>query len=471
MDQRPVRRYSGVIRRPIPTAVTVPPERKKRTVLRLRSLPLLLLGGFAFMILVGALALTLPISSSDRTWTSPSVALFTSGSAVCVTGLVTVDTGTYWSGFGQAVILMLIQFGGLGFMTSATLLFLLFGWRVGLRERMFLSESLDTSHMGGIVSLVRRAAIFAVVLELIGFVILAARFSADEPLGRSLWWGLFHSVSAFNNAGFDVTGGFRSLQAHADAITLITVSSLLIIGGIGFLVVEDIVYRRRQKRALSIDTRLVLWTTAALLAAGFFVFLLLEWNTALEGRSAHEKLLQSGFHAATPRTAGFSSVPVEEMNDETQFFTMGLMFIGGASGSTAGGIKVGTFAIMMAAVLAAIRGRRHVEVAGREIRRTEIDRGLAIAFTGIVLIFTSAVILAALQPQHGFLSVLFETTSAFGTVGLSMGITPELNDASLLLITAMMYAGRLGPLTLVLALVERQQVERRRMAEERVRIG
>lgn len=435
---------------------------------RLRSLPLLLIAGFGAAILLGMLLLMLPFSAAEGGWTSPIIALFVATSAVCVTGLAPVDTGTYWSGFGQAVILVLIQFGGFGFMTSTTLLFLLFGWRIGLRERRFLSESLDLSQMGGVVQLTRRAIIFTVVMEAIGFVVLSARFAVDEPLGRALWWGLFHSVSAFNNAGFDIFGNFRSLQDHADVVTLLTISILVVIGGIGYLVVEDVLLRRRGSP--SVDAIIVLRTTAALLAVGFVVILFVEWNGTLAGRSLPDKLLQSWFHTVTPRTAGFNSLDVAAMDEATQFFTMGLMFIGGGSGSTAGGIKVGTLAIIVAAALSTMRGREHTEAAGREIRRADIDRALTIALLGALLIFSASVVLAQLE-EHEFLPILFEATSAFGTVGLSTGITPDLTDGGLLVLTAMMFVGRLGPLTLVLALLQRAKPQLRRLPEERVRIG
>jgi trk system potassium uptake protein len=429
---------------------------------------LVLVGGFGAMIFVGTCLLMLPVSSSEREWTSPVIALFVATSAVCVTGLVPVDTATHWSPFGQAVILVLIQLGGFGFMTSTTLLFLLFGWRVGIRERIFLSESLDLTQMGGVVRLTRRAVIFTAIIEVIGFVILTARFGMDEPFGRAVWWGLFHSVSAFNNAGFDVTGNFRSLEDHADPVTLLTVSTMVILGGLGFLVVEDLL--RRRQTGLSVDSRVVLTTTALLLAVGFVVFLSLEWGSTLAGRSAADKVLQSWFHSVTPRTAGFSSLPVAEMNESTRFFTMVLMFIGGGSGSTAGGIKVGTLAIVVIAALSTMRGREHSEVAGREVRRPDIDRAIAVMLLGAALIFVVSLVLSSMEGEE-FFAILFETTSAFGTVGLSEGITPELSDPALVLVTAMMFIGRLGPLTLVLALLQRTRPERRRLPEERIRIG
>jgi trk system potassium uptake protein len=468
MRRDPVARYPRTLRRTSRFEIPLEPEKRRRATFQIRSLPLILIGGFALVILIGTLLLIPPWASQEREWTSPAVAIFVATSAVCVTGLVPVDTATHWSGLGEGIILVLIQFGGLGFMTSTTLLFLVFGWRVGIRERLFLSESLDLSRMGGVVALTKRAVIFTVSLEAIGFIILSTRFALDEPLGRALWWGLFHSVSAFNNAGFDLMGNFESLTEHRDGVILGTISMLVVVGGIGYLVVEDIVQRRRA--SLSLDSRLVLRTTAFLLALGFIVFAAFEWNSTLGGLSTPDKLLQSGFHAVTPRTAGFNSLPIAEMKDETRFFTMGLMFIGGGSGSTAGGIKVGTLAIILAVALSSLRGRESIEAGGREIRRTEADRALTVALLAAFLVFSVSILLAVLQ-EHRFLDLLFEATSAFGTVGLSTGITPQLNDVSLLIVAAAMFVGRLGPLTLVLALLQWSRPQRRRLPEERVRVG
>lgn len=470
MGTRPVPRYPRTLRRASRTEVPIQPEAPRRRQIPVNALPLILIAGFAFAILVGTLLLMAPFASASGDWTSPVTALFVATSAVCVTGLTPVDTATHWSGFGEAVILLLIQFGGLGFMTSATLLFLLFGLRMGLRERIYLSQSMDLSRMGGIVNLTRRAILFTLIMETAGFVILSARFALDESPGTALWRGLFHSVSAFNNAGFDIMGGFASLEGHDDVITLTTIAVLIIVGGIGFIVVEDLLRARHSRRRLFADSTVVLRATAFLLVAGFVGFLALEWSNGLVDRSLPDKVLQAAFHSVTPRTAGFNSVPLVALADETLFLTIALMFIGAGSGSTAGGIKVGTVAVIVAAAFSAIRGREHPEAANREIARSDIDRALAVALLGGMLVFGVALILARLEPI-AFLPVLFEATSAFGTVGLTAGVTPQLGDASLLVLAATMFVGRLGPLTLALALVQRQGRESRRLPEERIRIG
>ncbi|MGE3985693.1 MAG: TrkH family potassium uptake protein [Dehalococcoidia bacterium] len=430
-------------------------------------MPLILVSGFAGAIALGTLLLVLPWASEEGTWTSPVTAFFVTTSAVCVTGLAPVDTASHWSHFGEAVILVLIQFGGLGFMASTTLLFLLFGWRVGVRERLFLSSSLDLSRPGGIVRLTRRAILFTFIFESVGFVLLSVRFAFDQPVITALWHGLFNSISAFNNAGFDLSGNSTSLEGTRDVFVLAPIGALVIAGGIGYLVFEDLLQRRRR---LSLDSTLVLWTTAGLILVSWPIVSVLEWDGALAGLSFPDKLLQAGFHAASSRTSGFATLPVGDFREETQVFTMALMFIGGASGSTAGGIKVATFAILVATVVTAIRGRAHIEVAGREIRRSEADKALAVAALGIMVVFSVSVLLAILE-EHPFLALLFEVVSAAGTTGLSTGITADHADPSLILLSVTMFMGRLGPLTLALLLVQRGQPDRIRLPEERVRIG
>lgn len=449
-------------------AIETPPPKKRR--LQAPSAPLLLIAGFAVASLLGALVLSLPISSADGTWTSPVIALFVSTSAVCVTGLTPVDTAAHWSTFGQAVILVLVQVGGLGIMTSTTLLFLIFGWRLGIRERLILSRSLDLGRMGGIVALIKRAIIFAFVVEFIGFVILTARFLFTEAPDTAVWYGLYHSISAFNNAGFDLFGGFSSLTGHDDAVILLTLGTLIVLGSIGFIVVQDVMDRVRYGDRLSLDTKLVLQATGGIIVVAFLLMLWLEWDGVLAGESLPAKVLHSGFLAFGSRTAGFSAVPTSEMSDAAQFTMLAFMFIGGASGSTAGGIKVGTFAILVAAALSTAAGRERVEANGREIRGSDVHRALTLTFASVLIVFLSTLVLSQMVTFH-FLDIMFEATSAFGTTGLSTGITPDISDPGLLLLTLAMLVGRLGPLTLALALVQRQRPSRRRLAEERVRIG
>jgi trk system potassium uptake protein TrkH len=434
--------------------------------------PLILVYGFAGVIILGTILLMLPVASKTGQFTSPVNTLFTAASAVCVTGLTVVDTGDYWSSFGQGVILVLIQIGGLGFMTSATLLLLLLGRRLGLRERWLIGQSLGTERLGGMVKLVRRIALFTIIIEAIGAAIFYIHFSVENPTGTAAWKAVFQAVSAFNNAGFDIFGKFRSLLDYqTDTTVILTTAALIIIGGISFVVVADIGRMRRFGR-LSVDSKIVLVTTLGLLVLGTVVFLLTEYGNAdtLGPLSFPYKLLNAFFHSVTPRTAGFASINIGSMATYSQFFTILLMFVGGAAGSTAGGIKVNTFGMLIATIWSTIRGKEHAGAFGREFANQQIHRALALVMLALTLIFIVVFVLTVTE-KFGFLNLLFETVSAFGTVGLSTGITPDLSVAGRLIITAMMFIGRLGPLILVLYLAQRQQPSTHRFPHDEVRIG
>jgi trk system potassium uptake protein TrkH len=435
---------------------------------------MVLVAGFIVTIAVGALVLMLPVSSRNGTWTEPIVALFIATSAVCVTGLVVVDTATYWSGFGQAVILVLVQLGGFGFMTGSTLLLLLLvRRRTTLHDRIVVQESLGARQLGGVTHLIARIAIFALVAEGIGAAILiGAQLIRGGPQLDDVWWGLFHAVSAFNNAGFDVVGGFSSLTGYAaDWVVVGTIGTLVALGGLGYAVVSD-AWAKRSWSRLALESKLVLLTSATLLVAGAVVIGVLEWNNSETlGRLAPaERALNATFHSVTARTAGFNTLPMEAMTDATLVLTMGLMFIGGASGSTAGGIKVNTFAVLGVAIMASIRGLPSAAIFGRRIPHATVYRGLAVALLAIATVFAVTLVLQG-DSRTGFLATAFETISAFGTVGLSTGITPQLGDGSRLLLIMTMFVGRLGPLTLVLALAARARPIPYRPAVESVRIG
>jgi trk system potassium uptake protein TrkH len=434
---------------------------------------MVLIYGFAAIIAVGTILLILPISSKTGQFTNPVDALFTATSAVCVTGLVVVDTGTHWSHFGQAVLLILIQVGGFGFMTSATILFLAMGRRIGLRERLLIGESVGVTRPGGMVKLVRRAAMFVLIVEGIGAIVLFLRFlTLGTPAGTALWRGVFHAVSAFNNCGMDIMGGFRSLLDYqGDPTVLLTMAVLIIFGGIGYLVVDDVVKNRSFSR-LSADSKLVLVTTISLLALGTIFILIAESTnpTTFGALSPPQKLLVSFFQSVTPRTAGFSAIDVGKMIAPSLFFTMFLMFVGGASGSTAGGVKVNTFGVLISAGLSAIRGNEHPVAFGRELMPRTVYRALALVMFYLGLV-TVVVLALSITEKLGFVNLLFETFSALGTVGLSTGITPELSVAGRLIITAAMFVGRLGPLTFVSVLTARQQPIKYRYPKEIIRIG
>ena len=428
--------------------------------------------GFALLILTGGGILTLPISGATGQPVHFVDALFTSTSAVCVTGLVVVDTGTRYSIFGQVIIMLLIQIGGLGFMTMATLFALIMRKRIFLRERLIMQEAYNQLTVEGVVKLARRVLLITVLIEGAGAVILGLRWSAEYGLARGFWYGLFHSVSSFNNAGFDLFGGFRSLSPYKSDFTVnIVVSFLIIIGGLGFSVLLDI-YRRRKWRKFSLHTKVVLTTTAILLTLGTLGTLCLEYNNArtLANFNLPGKVLASWFQSVTTRTAGYNTIDIGGMRSATQFLFVMLMFIGASPGSTGGGIKTTTFGTLVLAVWAMVRGKEDIEIYKRRLPKEIVIRSLAISTVALGLVIFITMLLTITE-NADFLAVLFETTSAFGTVGLTMGITPKLTIVGKLAIMLTMYLGRVGPLTVAFALAQKQQKAVYRLAEEKIMVG
>lgn len=432
-----------------------------------------LVAGFAALILIGAMLLALPVSSRDARALAFLDALFTSTSAVCVTGLVVVDTHDQFSLFGQLVILCLIQVGGLGIMTVSTLIFLLLGRRVTLRSRLLIQEAMNQLTLEGMVRLIRKVLLVTAVVEGLGAVLLAIRWSFDMGFPRCLYYGVFHAVSGFCNAGFDLFGGFRSLTGYAaDVWVNLVMTGLIIIGGLGFSVVSEVIAHRRGCK-LSLHARVVLLTTAVLIAAGTVVIFLLELDNpaTLKPLSPLGKVLSAYFQAVTPRTAGFNTLPIGDMRAATQLFIIILMFIGASPGSTGGGIKTSTFATLLLAVRSVVRGREDVEVFERRIPHRIVYRALAVSMISLALVIVITMALSIVR-HDGLLPVLFEATSAFGTVGLSMGITPSLSALGKVLIICTMFAGRVGPLTVATAIAQRQHAANAvRYPEERVMVG
>jgi trk system potassium uptake protein len=429
-----------------------------------------LLLGFAGVILAGAGLLALPASSASGDSAGFLTALFTATSAVCVTGLVVVDTGTYWSPWGQVVIMVLIQTGGLSFMTMASLFFLLMGKRIGLRERILIRESFNQFDVAGMVRLVRAVLIYALSVEAVFAVILAARWLPEFGWPRALWLAAFHAISAFNNAGFDVMGDFRSMSAYVeDPVVSLSISSMFILGGIGFSVALNL-WELREGR-LSTHSRLALLVTGWLVGVGALAILLLEWSNTLAPLGGTGKLLGAYFTAVTPRTAGFNTLDTAALRPATQLFIIALMFIGACPGSTGGGIKTTTFGLLVATVWSQGKGKEDVEILGRRIPAEQVHKALAVTLLSGCLVMVVALLLT-LTESAGFLAIFFETVSAFGTVGLSMGITPELTTLGRLLIIGTMYAGRLGPLTVAFAIMQRRKPKTLlRRVEDRVLIG
>jgi trk system potassium uptake protein TrkH len=433
-----------------------------------------LVTGFAALIGIGSLLLLLPISRAPGVPADVVTALFTATSAVCVTGLVIVDTGTSWSLFGQGVILALVQIGGFGFMTGSTLLLLLFvGGRMGLRDRLFAQASTGGLELGGVLTIVRRVGLFTVVVEAVGAAILFAGFLAGgRGIGESAWFGLFHSVTAFNNAGFDLFGDFRSLADFAtNPLVLVTLGGLIVLGGLGVAIVADILGRRRWRR-LTLESKVVLLTTLVLIVGGAALFALLEWSNpaTLGAIPVEHRPLNALFESVTLRSAGFAVVDQGKLGEPALFIAMGLMFIGGASGSTAGGIKVNTFTVLLIAIVSTVRGRPAAEAFGRRLPTEVVFRALSVALLSVAFVFAVAFGIEVLAGTP-FGDTVFETLSGFGTVGLTTGITTELPPMAHILEIVAMFVGRLGPLTLALALAARQRPEAYRPARESMRIG
>lgn len=443
---------------------------KRKFMLRATPAQILVLG-FAAIIFLGAILLTLPMAVQPGKDTNFLTSLFTATSAVCVTGLVLVDTGTHWTTFGHIVILTLIQIGGLGFMTMATFFYLLLGRRIGLKQRLIIQESMNYTSLAGIVRLARYVLFFTFVTELSFAAILSLRWSYDLGWQKGLWFGLFHSISSFNNAGFDLFGEFQSLTAYAgDATVTLCITTLIILGGIGFSVIVDIVKHFKESGRLQLHTKLVLSVSGFLILAGTIIIYLLEYDNTLQGLSPLGKVLASYFQAVTPRTAGYNTLDMGALHSATQFLIVILMFIGASPGSTGGGIKTTTFGSLAVSVWCMIKGKENTEIFQRRIGQEQIYKSLAILLLagGLVTIVT---LLLTITEKADFLALLFETTSAFGTVGLTMNFTPHLTIFGRILIIMTMFLGRLGPLTLAFAMARAKQKTRLRYPEEKIMVG
>ncbi len=422
----------------------------------------MVVGGFGLAVLVGTLLLMLPVAQTGIDWTDPVTALFTATSAVCVTGLVVVDTGTYWSTFGEVVILALIQVGGLGTMTLASLLGLAISRKLGLRARVTAATETKAVGLGDVRGVVLGVARTSLVVELAVAVVLALRFWAayDVSPGRAAYLGVFHSVSAFNNAGFALWPD-SLVRFATDPWICLPIAASVIVGGIGFPVILELRKRLRTPRAWSMHTKMTLWATGVLLVLGTLLITANEWrNPATLGQlDTPGRLLAGFFQAVMPRTAGFNSIDFAAVNEGTLLITTVLMFIGGGSAGTAGGIKVTTFVLLLLVIWAEVRGERDVQAFDRRIGERVVRQALTIALLSVGLVTAATVVLVEITRMSTHL-VLFEVVSAFGTVGLSTGITADVGTAGHLVLAVLMFVGRLGPITLVsaLALRERQRL-------------
>ena len=431
---------------------------------------------FAAIILVGTLLLMLPISSRSGESVGFRSALFTATSATCVTGLVAGDTWTMWSGFGQVVILSLIEIGGLGFMAAASLVIFLLRKKIGLRQRMVLQQAYSVNEMEGVVRLQKWVLFGSMTIQSIGALILFFRFLPEYGVGIAVKWGIFHSVSAFCNAGFDIIGQFAPgasmIYFNNDPVVLITLMALVVIGGLGFFVWEELATIRSFKK-FSVYTKLVLITTAVLLFGGALLFGLLEWNNpgTLGEMPTGQKILNAFFQSVTVRTAGFASVDQAALTDAGKGVSILLMLMGGASGSTAGGIKIITVVVLLLFVANRARGRSHVSVFKRSIPNEKVVDAMTIVSIVVGLCFVGAIFVSATS-GISFVDSLYETSSALATVGLTAGATPSLSIAAQYLIIVFMYFGRVGVLTISLGFLMGNKAEDRfRYADTNLLIG
>jgi potassium uptake TrkH family protein len=428
---------------------------------------------FGTAVLVGTLLLMLPVSRVGPVGAPLVTALFTATSAVCVTGLITVDTPTYWSGFGQAVIVLLIQVGGFGIMTLASLVGLLLSRRMGLRTRLAAAAETKSLGIGDVRAVLVGVAKVSLLFETVTAALLTARFliGYDEPLPRALYHGVFHAVSAFNNAGFALYSD-NLMGFVTDPWICVPIALAVIFGGLGFPVLFELRRQLGRPRQWSLHTRLTVGTTAALLGLGTLFVTVSEWNNpgTLGPLEPPGRMLAGFFQAVMPRTAGFNSLDYGEMRDGTLLGTDVLMFIGGGSAGTAGGIKVTTFIILFFVIYAEVRGERHVNAGDRRIGERVQRQALTVALLSLGLVMTATLLLLGLTDLP-LRDVLFESVSAFATVGLSTGITADLPSAGQLVLVVLMFVGRLGPITLVSALALRDKQLRYRLPEGRPLIG
>lgn len=417
---------------------------------------------FALVILGGTLILCLPISSRSGEWTPFIDALFTATSSTCVTGLVVLDTYTYWNVFGQIIILILIQVGGLGMMTCISILAIAMKKKFTLGERRLLMQSAGSLQIGGVIKLLRRIIKGTAIFELSGAAILSFVFVPDMGFFKGVWNALFHSISAFCNAGFDLLGGFMPFGSLAGSpyagnpAVILTLAFLIIIGGMGFIVWSDIAANKFKFKKYSLHSKLVLCTSGVLIVGGTVLFYLFETDNTLKDMSFPQKLMTSFFQAVTPRTAGYADVNMAEITDSSKVLTNLLMLIGGSPGSTAGGIKVTTFAVLAMAALSAARKKRSVRVFKHRLDSDTVMQAGAVFFIYLFALVVAVTSMAAFEP-HALNDIVLEATSAIGTVGLSTGITPALGVGSHLILIILMFAGRVGGLTLVLTLSARRK--------------
>lgn len=443
---------------------------EKTTIHRHLSSAQIIILGFLAIIIAGSLLLMLPVATRDGRGATFTDALFTATSATCVTGLVVRDTATYWSGFGQGVILLLIQIGGMGVVTVSVAIAMISGRKIGLMQRSTLQEAISAHHIGGIVRLAQFILLTTAAIELIGAAFLMPVFSREHGPWKGLWFSVFHSVSAFCNAGFDLNGeggAFSSLTAYAGQPLLnITLMLLIVIGGIGFLTWEDIKTNKYHFHKYRMQTKVVLVMTAVLIVFPALYFFFFEFS----GLPMAERVLCSFFQAVTPRTAGFNTADLTQMSPTGQVLIMILMLIGGSPSSTAGGMKITTMAVMLSTALSVFRHRACTHFFKRRIPE-DVVRTAATIFLMYIGLFVGGAMIICRVENIPMLSAMFETASAIGTAGLSLGVTPQLGLVSQFILIGLMFCGRVGGLTLIFAAMSEKKKNGSEYPQEKITVG
>jgi len=435
----------------------------------------ILMLGYFTVILIGTILLTLPVSSRSGDVTPVNESLFTATSATCVTGLVLSDVYTHWSLFGQLVILAMIQTGGVGFMTVAIFALSYTKQKIGLRQRFTMQESVGAHQVGGIVRMTRFILTGSLIVELSGAALLALRFCPKFGAARGLYYSIFHSVSAFCNAGIDLMGrsspGSSMTTVQNDILVNIVLMALIILGGLGFLVWEDILHNKWHFKRYKLQTKVVITVSGILLFLGAAGFMILEYSSpAYENLNFGEKLLASCFQSASARTAGFASVDLSQMNEAGQMLMTILMFIGGASGSTAGGIKITTFAVLYISIFSAFRQRKSLECFKRRIDDSILHNACCVMMLYLTVSGISAIAISFIE-NIGIMPALFESVSAAATVGLSLGVTPSLSIPSQIILILLMFMGRIGGLTILESFTNKQTNINSQYPSEKISVG
>lgn len=430
--------------------------------------------GFLLLIFIGTILLMLPVSSRNGEWTPFITALFTSTSATCVTGLVLVDTFTHWSIFGQLVLLVLIQIGGLGFISIGITVSLMLRKKIGLKQRGLIKESLNTLEIGGVVRLVRRVIGGTFLFEMSGAFILTLRFLKDMDVLHAIYYGIFHSISAFCNAGFDLMGRYSPFSSitrfYNDPVVILTISALILIGGIGFFVWNDLREHGLHCRHYALQTKMVLSATAVCLIGGTLLFYLFEHNRLFAGMNFGEQLLNSFFCTVTPRTAGFNAVDNGALSESSKFLSIVFMFIGGAPGSTAGGVKVTTIFVLLLSVRSTLTRTTGTNIFGRRLEESVITKSVVVLMFQLTLALSATLAITSIS-GYPVIDVAFEAFSALDTVGMSTGITSSLSTSCHIILILLMYLGRLGSLSFALSFTDKKRIAHVMQPVEKINVG